>query len=91
MVCGFVLGACTLVLIPFSFLCFGLQLYINQKDFVQTENSYKACGANAEQTLYAIRVVKAFNQTSSEYSIYEKHLNNSSKGMSKRAWIYGFG
>ena len=88
---GFTLGAWTLILIPFSLICFGVQMYINEKDFIESESNYHACGANAEQALYAIKVVRAFNQTTSEYSIYENHLNKASQSMNKKAWLYGIG
>ena len=88
---GVTLGGWMLLIIPFSFICFGIQIYINETDFNESEKLYKESSANAEQALYAIKVVKAFNQTSSEYSIYEKHLDRSLKDKTKNAWIYGIG
>ena len=91
LVWGVTLGGWTLLIIPFSLICFGVQIYISERDFNESEIQYRACGARAEEALYAIKVVKAFNQISSEFSVYESHLNWSLKSRTMNAWLNGIG
>ena len=91
LISGFTLGAWMLVILPFSFLWFGTQIYINQKKFLEEEKSYLMWGSNAEQTLSAIKVVKAFGQEQNEISYYEKHINDADRSRIKFSWLYGIG
>ena len=75
----------------YSLLCFAFQLKINQNKYVEEENAYAVWGSDVEQALSAIKVVKAFNQTSSEFVIYEKHLNESDKNRRKNSILSGVG
>ena len=91
MISGILLSFWFLIIIPYWFACFLFQLKINQNKFLKEEKEYAICGSYADQALLAIKVVKAFNQTSSELRLYEKHLNNSDEDRNKYSWLYGVG
>ena len=91
MISGILLSFWFLIIIPYCFLWFTIQLKINQTKFLKEEREYALCGSNAEQTLSAIKVVKAFNQESYEFKQYEQHLIKSDKDRQKYSWMYGIG
>lgn len=59
------------------------------KSKIETEKSFLQSGANAEQALNCIKVVKAFGQEDSEYRKFKKHLEQGKKDTRYYSWIYG--
>ena len=91
MIAGLLLSFWLLATAPYNIICFAFQLKINQNKYLEEEKAYAIWGSDVEQALSAIKVVKAFNQTSSEFTIYEKHLNESDKNRRKQSILYGIG
>ena len=89
MISGMILWGWMLLIVPFSLLFYGFHLSILQKKFIEEEKVYAIWGSNAEQALSSIKVVKAFNQASFEYSYYERHINQNDKQRTRQSLIYG--
>ena len=59
------------------------------KENEEIEKSYEKSGADAEQALMSIRVVKAFGQETSEIQKYTKHLSQADKRIHKYSVLFG--
>ena len=55
----------------------------------EIEKAYEKSGADAEQALMSIRVVKAFGQESAEIQKYTYHLNKTDKNVNKFSFLFG--
>lgn len=63
---------------------------VEETSSAEVEKNYLKTGADVEQALNAIKIVKAFGQENYEISKYDKHLRADDKNQNKRAWLYGF-
>ena len=59
-------------------------------DNIRNERRYLKAGANAEQALGAVKVVKAFGQEEHEKNEYNSHLIKNNKGISQQASLKAF-
>ena len=59
------------------------------KENEEIEKSYEKSGADAEQALMSIRVVKAFGQETSEIQKYINHLSQADKRIHRYSILFG--
>ena len=76
-------------MIPIILITGGLYTTIMVSDTYQTELRYRKSGADAEQALGAIKVVKAFGQEDRETREFNKHLKRSNRTIGTQAIMKG--
>jgi ABC-type multidrug transport system fused ATPase/permease subunit len=86
---GAVLGACFLGVLMYMFTVGGFQDETLQKGEEENEVAFKQSGAQAEQALNAIKVVKAFGQEKYECEKFDAKINERMRENKKRAFTYG--
>ena len=86
---GAVLACCYLIIPPFVMMWGGSRALLIMKSNQQIERAYEKSGADAEQALSSIRVVKAFGQETSEYHKFENHLSQADKSVHRFSFLYG--
>ena len=87
---GAVLAWCYLANIPYI-LIWGIsrgRLLLKENEEIE-KKSYEKSGADAEQALMSIRVVKAFGQESSEIQKYINHLSQADKRIHRYSVLFG--
>jgi ATP-binding cassette, subfamily B (MDR/TAP), member 1 len=86
---GAVLACCFLGVLMYMFTVGGFQDETLQKGEEDNEIAFKQSGAQAEQALNAIKVVKAFGQEQYECEKFDKKIDERMRENKKRAFIYG--
>ena len=86
---GRLLGLCFLGVMMYMMAAGGLQDGILQRGAAKNEVAFKQSGAQAEQALNAIKVVKAFGQEKYECEKFDAKINDRMKKNKKRAFLYG--
>ena len=86
---GAVLACCYLVNLPYILIWGMSRGKLLSKENEEIEKSYEKSGADAEQALMSIRVVKAFGQEVSEIQKYTKHLSQADKRIHKYSVLFG--
>ena len=86
---GAVLACCYLIIIPYSLICGASRANLLSKGNEEIEKAYEKSGADAEQALMSIRVVKAFGQESAEIEKYTHHLSKADKNVNKLSLLFG--
>ena len=85
--CSFIIGAllawCYLIIMPYTLICGISRSQILIKGNQKIEKAYETSGADAEQALMSIRVVKAFGQEQNEFQKYVNHLDKAKKSTVK--------
>ena len=76
-------------MIPIVAIVGGFYSTVMVSDTYQTELRYRKSGADAEQALGAIRVVKAFGQEDRETREFNKHLKRSNRTIGTQAIMKG--
>jgi ABC-type multidrug transport system fused ATPase/permease subunit len=87
---GAVFAACMLACIPYTLIAGGYQNLIIEKEVEQDEIVYRKSGADAEQALGSIKLVKAFGQEKIEIDKYNEDLKINEKTLSRYSVNYGF-
>ena len=80
---GALLACCYLIIMPYALLCAISRGKLLMKGNEEIEKAYESSGADAEQALMSIRVVKAFGQEQREFDKYIGHLNSANKNTFK--------
>jgi ABC-type multidrug transport system fused ATPase/permease subunit len=76
--------------LPYIFITGGFQEATLQRAVKEDEAAYLKSGADAEEALNAIKIVKAYGQETEELRKFQNHLDASDKITSSYAWYYGF-
>lgn len=69
----------------------GFQTYIVTKGETKDEEAFLASGADAEQALNAIKIVKAFGQETHEINKFTERLDERKNEIVKQSWYFGLG
>jgi ATP-binding cassette, subfamily B (MDR/TAP), member 1 len=88
-VTGAVLACCFIGIFPYLFGIGGFQDEYLQRGEEENEVAFRQSGAQAEQALNAVKVVKAFGQEQYECEKFDKKVNERTVQNKKRAIIYG--
>ena len=86
---GAVLSWSYLIIIPYALFWGASRAKFLSKGNEEIEKAYEKSGADAEQALMSIRVVKAFGQESAEIQKYKYHLNKTDKNVNKFSFLFG--
>jgi len=68
----------------------GIEIFFSMKGEKHQREAYSKSGAQAEQSINSIKVVKAFGQEKEEWNKFQKHLEKTQLHMKRHSWIYGF-
>ena len=88
---GTLYGCCLLIIFPVAIVAGGVYANIMISDVEATENNYSRCNTHAEETLGAVKVVKAFGQESKEVIEFNDRLDSSHQSATAQAIKKGFG
>lgn len=88
-IAGPVYACCLLACIPFTLAIGGYQNYTLAKKIKEDEKVFNKSGADAEQSLGSIKIVKAFGRENYEYQKYEEHLSVDEASMNSYSKRYG--
>lgn len=78
-----------MIVVPYIIVCGGSQKVILSKLEQKRNEAFIKSGADAEQALSSIKVVKAFGQEQHEIRKFEKHLQNDGKELERVSFLYG--
>lgn len=87
--CSVLLGLVNMIVVPYILICGGSQKIILSKLDQKRNEAFLKSGADAEQALSSIKVIKAFGQEQHETRKFEKHLQNDAKELDRVSILYG--
>jgi ABC-type multidrug transport system fused ATPase/permease subunit len=87
--CSVVLGALYIIVVPFVVAAGMAQNVVIMKINKKNDESYIQGGADAEQALSSIKVVKAYGQESHELQKFKKHIGANEKEVKRGSYLYG--
>ena len=88
---GTLYGCCLLIMFPVAIVVGGVYANIMISDAEATESNYSRCNTHAEETLGAVKVVKAFGQEPKEVIEYNDRLDSGHQSATAQAIKKGFG
>ena len=87
---GAVLACCFLLCIVYTWILGVIQTLIIEKKTKNEELVFHKSGADAEQALNHIKIVKAFGRENYESEKYKNHLETNKDELNKYSMLYGF-
>lgn len=87
---GAICGLCFLICVPYTLSVGGFQGSVVESRDQRDEEGFSKSGATAEESLNAIKVVKAFGQENNEISRFNSHLQETQGKANHDAKVYGF-